>query len=160
MTRVVALSHTIDPAPFAIPPIRSRPERIGFFLGSRPGAWMDVRSPAMRERTLPELDARATAAGLALTILVAVSLAVLGFPPISSLLGVVAGGYTAGRMAGRDGVFHGAIVGALSIVIASIAASAGNSTVTNVLVDTATIIVSDVLLLLASSAGGWLATRS
>lgn len=153
MTSVVALSFTNDPAPFAISPIRSRPERIGFFLG-------DVRCHAMTQRSLPELDARAIAAGLALTIVVAVVLAALGFPPISSLLGIAAGGYTAGRMAGRDGVFHGAMIGVLSIIVASIAASAGNSTVNNVLVDTLTIVVSDVLILLVSSAGGWLATRS
>ncbi len=114
----------------------------------------------MRERTMPELDARAIAAGVALTILVAIAVATVGFPPIYALLGVAAGGYVAGRMAGRDGLFHGAVVGVLSIIAASIAASAGNATVANVLADTLTIVVSDVLLLLSSSAGGWLATRS
>ncbi len=114
----------------------------------------------MRERTLPELDARAVAAGIALTILVAVGAAILGFPPISSLIGVAAGAYVAGRMAGRDGLVHGAAIGVLSIIVASIAASAGNSNVTNVLADTLTIIVSDVLLLSVSSASGWLATRT
>ena len=109
---------------------------------------------------MPELDARATAAGMALTILVAIALVGFGFPAIFSLLGVGAGGYVAGRMAGRDGLFHGAAIGVLSIIVASIAASAGNSNVTDVLVDTLTIVVSDVLLLLVSSAGGWLATRS
>lgn len=114
----------------------------------------------MRERTMPEVDGRAAAAGIALTILVSIALAAFGFPPISALFGVAAGGYAAGRMAGRDGLFHGAVVGVLSIIAASIAASAGNATVSNVLVDTLTIVVSDVLLLLSSSAGGWLATRS
>src|SRR5260221_1011506 len=113
----------------------------------------------MTQRSLPELDARAIAAGLALTIVVAVVLAALGFPPISSLLGIAAGGYTPGRMAGRAGGFHGAMIGVLSIIVASIAPSAGNSTVNNLLVDTLTIIVSHVLILLASAPGGWLATR-
>jgi uncharacterized membrane protein AbrB (regulator of aidB expression) len=114
----------------------------------------------MRERTLPELDARAAAAGIALTILVAIAIVAAGFPPIFTLFGVAAGAYLAGRMAGRAGVFHGAAVGVLSIIAASVAASAGNETVTNVLADTLTIVVSDVLLLLVSSAAGWLATRS
>ena len=109
---------------------------------------------------MPEVDARAAAAGIALTIVVAVALTTVGFPPIYVLFGVVAGGYAAGRMAGRDGLFHGALVGVLSIIAASIAASAGNETVSNVLIDTLTIVISDVLLLLSASAGGWLATRS
>ena len=109
---------------------------------------------------MPEVDARGVATGLSLTILVAILLAIFGFPPISALIGLVAGGYAAGRMAGRDGLFHGAAVGVLSIIVASIAASAGNSTVSNVLADTLTIVVSDVLFLLSASAGGWLATRS
>ena len=114
----------------------------------------------MRERTMPELDARAVGAGIALTILVAILLATFGFPPVSALLAVAAGGFLAGRMAGRDGLFHGAVVGVLAIIAASIAASAGNATVSNVLADTLTIVVSDVLFLLSASAGGWLATRS
>ena len=109
---------------------------------------------------MPELDARAAAAGISLTILVAVLLATFGFPPVSALLAVAAGGSVAGRMAGRDGLFHGAVVGVLSIIAASIAASAGNETVSNALADTLTIVVSDVLFLLSSSAGGWIATRS
>ena len=109
---------------------------------------------------MPEVDARATAAGIALTILGAIGLAGAGFAPIFVLLAVAAGGYTAARLAGRDGLFHGATVGVLAIILASIAGSAGNATVINVLGDTLTIIVSDVLLLLSSSLGGWLATRS
>jgi hypothetical protein len=109
---------------------------------------------------MPEVDARAVASGIALTILVAAVVISLGFPPISSLLGVAAGGYVAGRMAGRDGLFHGAVIGALSIIVASVLASAGQETVTNLLADTLTIVVSDVVLLLSSSVGGWLATRS
>ncbi len=109
---------------------------------------------------MPEVDARGVATGLALTILVAIALAIVGFPPISALIGLAVGGYAAGRMAGRDGLFHGAVVGVLAIIAASIAASAGNATVSNVLADTLTIVVSDVLFLLSASAGGWIATRS
>ena len=109
---------------------------------------------------MPELDARAAAAGIALTILVAILLAIAGFPPVYTLLAVWGGGFLAGRMAGRDGLFHGAVVGVLAIIAASIAASAGNATVSNALADTLTIVVSDVLLLLSASAGGWVATRS
>jgi len=114
----------------------------------------------MNRKTVPELDPTATASGLALSILVAIGGILLGFPAIAGLVGVLAGGYLAGRLAHRDGLFHGAIVGALTIVVASIAASAGNAQVTNILADTLSIVVSDVLLLGLSSFGGWLATRS
>ena len=144
---------TNDPAPFAITPIRSRPERIGLFLDG-------IRFAAMSKKTVPQLDPTATASGLALSILVAIGGVLLGFPAIAGLAGVLAGGYLAGRLARRDGLFHGAIVGALTIVVASIAASSGNAEVTNILADTLSIVVSDVLLLGFSSLGGWLATRS
>lgn len=109
---------------------------------------------------MPDVDPRAAVAGIALTIVVAVGVAFAGFPPVFVLLGVAAGGYAAGRMAGRDGLFHGAVVGVLAIIATSIAGSSGNATVTNVLADTLAILVSDVLMLLSSSVGGWLATRS
>jgi hypothetical protein len=48
----------------------------------------------------------------------------------------------------------------LGIIAASIAASAGTASVTNVLADTVSIIVSDVLILSFSSVGGWLSTRT
>ena len=114
----------------------------------------------MRERQMPELDVRALASGLALSVVVAIAGLLLGFPAIGALVGVAAGGYVAGRLAGHHGLYHGAMVGALAIVLASIAASAGNANVSNVLVDTLSIIVSDVLLLLGGSAGGWLSTRT
>ena len=66
---------------------------------------------------MPELDARALAAGLSLSILVAILAILLGFPAIGALVGVAAGGYTSGRMAGRDGLYHGAVVGVLAIVV-------------------------------------------
>lgn len=119
-----------------------------------------LRSALMQRKTVPELDATATASGLALSILVAFAAILLGFPAIGGLVGVLAGGYLAGRLARRAGLFHGAIVGALTIVVASIAASAGNAEVTNILADTLSIVVSDVLLLGLASFGGWLATRS
>jgi hypothetical protein len=114
----------------------------------------------MHRNSVPEVDPVATASGLALSVLVAVAGVFLGFPAIAALVGVFAGGYVAGRLARRDGLFHGAMVGVLAIILASFAASAGNDNVTNILVDTATIVVSDVLLLAFASAGGWLATRS
>jgi uncharacterized membrane protein AbrB (regulator of aidB expression) len=120
----------------------------------------DVRFAVMNRNTVPEVDPVATASGIVLSVLVAILGVLLGFPAIAALAGVGAGGYVAGRLAHRDGLFHGAMVGVLAIVLASFAASAGNDNVTNILVDTATIIVSDVLLLAFASAGGWLATRS
>lgn len=109
---------------------------------------------------MPELDVRALAAGLALSVMVAILSFFLGFPAIGTLVAIVAGGYIAGRMAGRHGLYHGAMVAVLAIVIASIAASAGNANVTNILADTLTIVLSDVLMLLCGSAGGWVSTRS
>ncbi len=114
----------------------------------------------MQRKSVPDLDPTATASGLALSIVVAAAALFRGFPAIGGLVGVFAGGYLAGRLARRDGLFHGAIVGALAIVVASIAASAGTAEVTNILVDTLSIVVSDVLLLGLASFGGWLATRS
>jgi uncharacterized membrane protein AbrB (regulator of aidB expression) len=114
----------------------------------------------MARRSMPELDARAVAAGVALSIVVAIGAIFLGFPAIGGLAGTALGGYVAGRMAGRDGLYHGAIVGMLAIVAASIAPSAGNASVTSVLADTLSIVVSDVLILSFSSAGGWLSTRT
>ncbi|HEY8807550.1 MAG TPA: YrzE family protein [Candidatus Limnocylindria bacterium] len=114
----------------------------------------------MRERQMPELDARALASGLALSVVVAILTFFLGFPGIGALLGIAAGGYVAGRMAGHHGLYHGAMVGVLAIVLTSIAASAGNANVSNILVDTLSIVVSDVLMLLCGSAGGWLSTRT
>lgn len=114
----------------------------------------------MQQKVVPELDPVATGLGVALSVLVAIGGIFLGFAAIAGLVGVFAGGYLAGRLARRDGLFHGAIVGALTIVVASIAASAGEPRVSDILADTLTIIVSDVLLLGLSSLGGWLATRS
>jgi uncharacterized membrane protein AbrB (regulator of aidB expression) len=114
----------------------------------------------MNRNTVPTLDPVATGSGVALSVLVAIGGIFLGFPAIAGLIGVLAGGYLAGRIARRDGLFHGGIVGALTIVAASIAASAGEPQVSNILADTLTIIVSDVLLLGLSSLGGWLATRT
>ena len=114
----------------------------------------------MTKRTMPEVDPAAAAAGLALSVLVAVGGVLLGYPAISAIAGVAVGGYVAGRIARRDGLFHGAVVAILAIVLTSILSSAGNENVSNILVDTVTIVVSDVLLLLSASVGGWLSTRS
>lgn len=113
----------------------------------------------MDRNTVPTLDTVATAAGVALSIVVAIGGLLFGFPAIATLCGVAAGGYLAGRMARRDGLFHGLIVAALTIVAVDIVASAGQQTVNDILADTLTIVVSDVLLLLLGCAGGWLSTR-
>jgi len=142
-----------DPTPFAISPIRSRPERIGFFL-------RDVRFHAMRARSAPSVDARATIAGLALSILAAAIGFFLGFPAIGAWLGAVGGGYVAGRISGRDGLFQGAIVGALEVVGLAFVSTAASTAAANIVVDTVATIVSDALLLGLAALGGWVATRS
>ena len=63
-------------------------------------------------------------------------------------------------MAGRDGLFHGAIVGALEVVALAIVTTAASTAVANVVVDTVATIVSDALLLGLAALGGWVATRS
>ena len=138
----------------------SRSRRSALGLSGSVSFWTTYASAQVNRKTVPELDPTATASGLALSIVVAIAVILLGFPAIAALVGVFAGAYLAGRVARRDGLFHGAIVGALTIVVASIAASAGNTQVTNILADTLSIVVSDVLLLGLSSFGGWLATRS
>lgn len=114
----------------------------------------------MATRAVPEVDPVATASGVALSIMVAVAVILLRFPPITALAGAAAGAYLAGRLAGRDGLFHGGLVGILMIVAVSFASSAGNDAVNDLWADTLSIVVSDVLLLLVSSVAGWLSTRS
>lgn len=109
---------------------------------------------------MPELDARAAAAGVALSIVVAVLGLFLGFTQIFEFLGAGAGGYVAARMAGRDGLFHGAMVGVVDVVILAIIATASSASRPDVVVDTLATIVSDVLILALASVGGRLATRS
>jgi hypothetical protein len=109
---------------------------------------------------MPELDARATVAGVALSVLVASGGFFLGFPAIGVWAGALAGGYTGGRMAGRDGLFHGAIVGAADVIALAIVSTAGSAAASNVDVDTAATILSDALLLVLAAIGGRLATRS
>lgn len=114
----------------------------------------------MRARSAPRVDRRATIAGLALSIMVAAIGLFLGFPAIGAWIGAVGGGYVGGRMAGRDGLFHGAIVGALEVVGLAIVTTAASTAAANIVVDTVATIVSDALLLGLAALGGWLATRS
>lgn len=114
----------------------------------------------MRERTMPKLDGRAVVAGASLSVLVAAAGLFLGFPAIGVWAGALAGGYLGGRMAGRDGLFHGAAVGAIDVIALAIVSTATSADASNVVVDTAATIVSDVLLLVLAAIGGRLAARS
>jgi hypothetical protein len=109
---------------------------------------------------MPKLDMRATAAGVALSIVVAILGFFFGFPPIGELIGAGAGGYLAGRIAGRDGLFHGGAVGIVDVVGVAIVTAAGSASVPNVVIDTAATVLTDALLLGLAALGGWLATRS
>ena len=75
-------------------------------------------------------------------------------------IGALGGRYLGGRMAGRDGLFHGAVVGAIDVVALAILTTAASANVSNVVVDTVATIVSDVLVLALATMGGRLATRS
>ncbi|MHB8632044.1 MAG: hypothetical protein ACYC9W_08975, partial [Candidatus Limnocylindria bacterium] len=114
----------------------------------------------MADRPMPKLDVGAAVAGLALSVMGAILGVFLGFPQIVGLIGAAAGGYAAGRMAGRDGVFHGAVVGALDVIALAIATSAGTAGAPNVVIDTVATLLGDALLLGLATMGGWLATRS
>jgi hypothetical protein len=109
---------------------------------------------------MPALDAPAAAAGLALSVVVAALGFFLGFPAIGELIGGGAGGYLAGRIAGRDGLFHGGAVGAMDIIALALVTTAGSSSLPNVVVDTVATLLSDVLVLAVAALGGWIATRS
>jgi hypothetical protein len=109
---------------------------------------------------MPKLDMRATAAGVALSIVVAILGFFFGFPPIGELIGAGVGGYLAGRTAGRDGLFHGGAVGIVDVIGVAIVTAAGSASVPNVVIDTAATVLTDALLLGLAALGGWLATRS
>ena len=109
---------------------------------------------------MPKLDVRATAAGVALSVMVAILGFFFGFPPVGELIGAGAGGYLAGRMAARDGLFHGGAVGVIDVVGLAIVTAAGSASVPNVVIDTAATLLTDALLLGLAALGGWVATRS
>jgi len=109
---------------------------------------------------MPKLDMRATAAGVALSIVVAIFGFFFGFPAIGEVIGAGAGGYLAGRIAGRDGLFHGGAVGIANVIGVAIVTAAGSASVPNLVIDTAATLLTDALLLGLAALGGWLATRS
>ena len=109
---------------------------------------------------MPTLDARAAVAGVALSVLVAGAGFFLGVPAIGVWIGALGGGYLGGRMAGRDGLLHGSVVGAADVIALAIVSTAGSAAASNVVVDTAATILSDALLLVLAAIGGRLATRS
>lgn len=113
----------------------------------------------MERRTVPQLDARSVAAGLLLSFLVSMGASLLGFQAIVGFAGAAAGGALAARLAGRDGPLHGAAVGVGDVLALAIATGAADALTTNVVADTAATVISDALLLLCATAGGWLAGR-
>jgi hypothetical protein len=114
----------------------------------------------MTARPMPKLDVGAATGGALLSGLVAVLGFFLGFPPIGELIGAGVGGYLAGRMAGRDGLFHGGAVGVIDVIGLAIFTAVGSATAPNVVVDTVATLLSDGLLLALAALGGRLANRS
>ena len=109
---------------------------------------------------MPKLDVRATGTGVALSLVVAILGFFFGFPAIGELIGAGAGGYLAGRIAGRHGLFHGGAVGIADLIGVAIVTAAGSASVSNLVLDTAATLLTDALLLGLAALGGWLATRS
>jgi len=77
-----------------------------------------------------------------------------------TVLAVAAGGALAGRIAGAAGLFQGAVMAVLFILLQGAIASLGSATAVDLVTDTAATVGRDALLLVAGAAGGWLATRS
>ena len=107
---------------------------------------------------MPKIVWIAVGMGVILAFAVTLAGAVAGIAWLAAAVGVGAGGYLAGRMAKAAGLLQGAIVAAVWIVIESLAPDAGQAP--NVLADTATTILRDLIYLGLGAAGGWLATRS
>ena len=125
-------------------------------------------SSRRNERPGPRVAWPAVLAGLAvafgITIAGAALAAIAGaaaFGVGAGFIAVAAGGYLAGRVAAGAGALQGAVVAALWIVAeAIVTTSLPPSAETGIVVDTATTVARDVILLGLGAAGGWLATRS
>lgn len=120
-------------------------------------------------KAAPKVYWRAVAAGVLLAGALALPIAVGGGATTSgattiglaaSLFGCAGGGFLAGKLAGRDGAYQGTVVGACWIGLEAIGVAP--TTVGLGLTgaqETVVILGFDALLLTASTAGGWLATR-
>ena len=119
----------------------------------------------MPERAMPGIDWTAVLLGavaavvVALAILVGSGAARTDVGPVAEIAGVAAGGYIAGWRARRAGVAHGALVGAATIIVLGLGILPQPGAATSVVADTALTVLSDVVVLAAGAAGGWLATR-
>ncbi len=120
------------------------------------------------ERPAPRLQLTALAGGVFLAVFVGLSIFTLGAALGAPVLGLVApiigcgcGGFLAGKLAKTAGLYHGAFTGAGWIALEAFGvvptvAGAGLAT----LEETVAIILVDVLLVAAATAGGWLAVRA
>ena len=96
---------------------------------------------------------------VSLAILVASGAARTDIGPVAQIVGVVAGGYVAGRRAQAAGAAHGALVAAAAIIVLGLGVLPQPGGPTSVLADTAMTVLSDVVVMAAGTAGGWIATR-
>ncbi len=114
---------------------------------------------------MPEIDWIAVAIGAVAAVVIAVALvnvaaaAKADLSAIAGIVGVSAGGYVAGRRAGRAGALHGTLVAAAVVVLLGLGVLPQPGTASNVVADTALTVLSDVVVLAAGTIGGWVATR-
>ncbi len=76
-----------------------------------------------------------------------------------TIFGIGLGGFVAGKWADSAGLYHGAMVGAGWVLLSAIGVAPSPGYSTDLLTDTAAVIVLDVLTLCVASAGGWIARR-
>lgn len=97
-------------------------------------------------------------AGTAVALIVAIVMRAL-LPPLAgfaaTMIGIALGGFVAGKWAENAGLYHGAAVGVAWIVLEAVGVLPSPSYSSEVIVDTATVIVIDVVILAVASLGGW-----
>jgi uncharacterized membrane protein AbrB (regulator of aidB expression) len=83
----------------------------------------------------------------------------LGLVGAATILGVGLGGFIAGKWAKSAGLYHGAFVGAGWVALEAFGAIPTQAYSPDALTDTVIVTAIDVLTLIVSSCGGWLAWR-
>ncbi|HET8568617.1 MAG TPA: hypothetical protein VFM93_06495 [Candidatus Limnocylindria bacterium] len=93
---------------------------------------------------MPPIDRRAILIGAVLSLLFSI--------PGITFVGALIGGSAAGALAGRDGGYHGAVVGIATILAVALLPIPSPS-------ETAEILAFDAILIGIGAAGGWLGAR-
>lgn len=117
---------------------------------------MDIET----RRSAPRVRGLAVLAGILLALAISSFAQATGAPAFgvaATFLGIGSGGFLAGKLATARAPYHGVLVGVGWIVLEIVGlAPAGTPTNSDALADTVVTIASDVLVLLAAFAGGYL----